>query len=107
MSTQEQQIALQRIDYLRTLPSQWRPLVSKLFKVIRQCQLAHLKFWSKEPRIRMVMGRSGTVGWRVNDPVGKCILWFPSKEQVMIWLEERHHDPNTDPKTGWDLEDWP
>lgn len=107
MTTQEQQIDLQHIGHLRTLPSQRRPFVSQLLKGIRQCQFAYLKFWSTEPRIRMMRRCSGNVGWRVNDPLSKRTLWFDSKEQVLIWLEERHHRHNADSETGWAIEDWP
>lgn len=67
----------------------WRQLASGWMKWLR----AVTGFFNttREPRIVRRQDRQGQIDYRVYDPVHDVYHQFNSKEDVLMWLEERYH----------------
>jgi hypothetical protein len=46
---------------------------------------------SGEPEVKQKIDRVGNIYWRVYDPVSDRTVRFNDKQEVMIWLDERHY----------------
>ncbi|MBE9166701.1 hypothetical protein IQ238_03860 [Pleurocapsales cyanobacterium LEGE 06147] len=78
-------------EKLEQLPPQDHDLASSKLWWLWQ---TFLDFWcspSGEPRIWQRTDRFGNPYWRVYDPVSDRTIRFNDKQEVMIWLDERHY----------------
>lgn len=98
MRTRRQQIEYQQMELLCVPTAPRRTIPAGLTHAVHQLWLLYLKFWnfSTELRIQTATDRDGKVRWQVQDPAGDRPLWFNSEREVLIWLEERHHQRQTD-----------
>ncbi len=108
MKTRHHSTQARQIEFLRLQPVRKKLPIPNLLIVIRQiwCGFLDLCILSSEPRIRSVTDRSGKVRWRVNDPNCSRVLWFESYEQLLVWLEKRHHKQTEADKAISNLDAW-
>lgn len=101
MRTYQQRLNYEKLELISPqLPKSKTKKLAPLSS-LRQIWQTFLDFWVLEanPRIWEVVDRSGKVSWQIYDPVSDRSLRFDTKEQVLIWLEERHHRQQE--PSGW------
>ena len=81
---------LEYISNPESISHVYRP---KVLPLLRRAwsHFQYIFFMSNEPRIRQKKNRFGKIFWKIYDPVGKQSFRLDSEEDVLVWLEERHH----------------
>ena len=97
MKTYQQQLNYQELELIYSQPHHSKAKTSALLPNLKQVWNEFLELWTlnTEPRIREEIDHSGKMVWRVYDPKRDRTFKLDTQEQVLAWLEERHHQQPT------------
>lgn len=105
MKTYQQKLNSAELEFIYSQPHQFEAKTSTLLLNLKQLWHEFLELWTlnPEPLIWEEIDRSGKMLWRVYDPQRDRTLKLDTKEQVLAWLEEWHHQQP--PLSSWN-NDW-
>ena len=97
MKTYQQKFNYAELELIYSQSRHCEAKTSTLLSSLKQLCYGFLELWTlnPEPRIWEEIDRSGKMFWRVYDPKRDRTLKLDTKEQVLAWLEERHHQQLT------------
>ncbi len=99
MRTYQQRLNYEKLELISPQVPKSKTKMLVPLSSLRQLWQAFLDFWAFEADVRIweVVDRNRRLSWQIYDPVSDRFLRLDTQEQVLTWLEERHHqrqEPN-------------
>jgi hypothetical protein len=102
MRTYQQRLNYEKLELISPQLPKYKSKKLAPLSSVRQLWQTFLDFfWALEADVRIgeVVDRNGRVSWQIYDPVSDRFLRLDPQEQVLTWLEERHHQRQE--SNGW------